>query len=85
MNFKIIKSFKDPSSITYDLEDSGGKLYSLIMWDSGMFRIFNEKGEQAKYTKEESMAMLDAINLYKLKGTLTPKTQETFKDLIDEL
>jgi hypothetical protein len=55
------------------------------MWDSGMFRIFNEKGEQARYSQEEAKMMLDAIRLYKLKGTLTPKTQETFNNLIDEL
>ena len=85
MNFKVIKSLEDPSSTTYDLEDSNGKLYSVIKWDSGMFRIFDDKGEQAKYTGEEKEDMLDAIRLYKLKNTLTPKTQQTFNDLIDEL
>lgn len=85
MNFKVIKSFKDSSTTTYDLEDSSGKLYSIIKWDNGMFRVFNDKGEQAKYTLELSKNMLEAISLYKLKNTLTPKTQQTFNDLIDEL
>ena len=50
-----------------------------------MFRIFNDDGEQAKYTYEESKLMLDAIKNYKLKQTLNPSTLKTFEELIDEL
>jgi hypothetical protein len=85
MNYRVIKSTKEPSVTSYYIKDSSDKDYKLVMWDSGMFRIFNEEGEQAKYTYEESKLMMDAIKHYKLKQTLTPNTAKTFGDIIDEL
>ena len=85
MNYRVIKSTKEPSVTSYYMKDNNDKDYKLVMWDSGMFRIFNEEGEQAKYTYEESKLMMDAIKNYKLKQTLTPNTAKTFGDIIDEL
>ena len=85
MNYRVIKYTKEPSATSYYIKDSNEKDYKLVMWDSGMFRIFNEEGEQAKYTHKESKLMMDAIKLYKLKQTLTPSTAKTFGDIIDEL
>ena len=85
MNYRVIKFTKEPSATSYYIKDNNDKDYKLVMWDTGMFRIFNDEGEQAKYTYEESKLMLDAIKNYKLKQTLNPSTAKTFEELIDEL
>ena len=85
MSYRVIQFTKEPSVTSYYIKDNNDKDYKLVMWDSGMFRIFNDKGEQAKYTYEESKLMMDAIKNYKLKQTLTPNTAKTFEDIIDEL
>ena len=65
MNYRVIKSTKEPSVTSYYMKDNNDKDYKLVMWDSGMFRIFNEEGEQEEQSSEENIDSSDLKSIVK--------------------
>jgi hypothetical protein len=69
----------------YTLKSDDHDPFIFREWSNGQCRVLTYDGRSKAYSSDFFKAMLEAIHLYKLKKSLTPKTQQTFKELIDEL
>jgi hypothetical protein len=93
MNYKVIGVKRDvvgkpvSKGVTdYTLKRSeDGFTFVVRMWDTGMFSIRSTADKQIGYSNQLREEAMKAIDEYKFKQTLSPKTAETFGDIIDEL
>jgi hypothetical protein len=94
MNCKVVhveKENKDHPGLTiYTLERKddinwSSFLFKVKMWDNGMFTIKSLEDKQIGYSTELRNSALKAIEEWKFKQSLSPKTVKTFEDIIDEL
>jgi hypothetical protein len=86
MSYKVINAESSGNYTAYTIERSDdGFKFQVRQHNNGGFSVRSLLDRQIGYSNEMREGALEAINQYKFKQTLLPKTAKTFEDIIDEL